>query len=562
MNISAVSARSLTSPQATPNNTKVKIHATPSPGLLSLVAKLSISQDPREIVSLLHKATHLNQAADLPLLQTISDATSRAMNWKVRRKLTPQEYAFAERMETYLRIISMEENLSEASAERIVSSFGSKINKDLVSKWKASNLNLKAFLYHPHLASFVIDSFLPSSARYYGHELRFNKSTNSLECMIEGRYQDLSPLANALVVHQKKLFANCKYTEICSRKEPSNTWFYLPTSGLSKWERANWKKLQPCGMLTPEQVACAQEGAKLTAVGAENGKYVIEIVTSWRDSKGNFLTSGVHHTFVSPRHPWIRIIKPDGSFYSVGFHLGGSIDAVGEVTKGVFLTPDTWETLPHSARPITGIKITESQCNDIIREIERYQADETNFQFFDQNCTRFLQFIINLIPLKETDKPVFSASIGEMLFRLQPKFVQKIGLLLNKRMVHLKAFASDFVPPIMYQLATLVSSIFQLILERILLAISGRGLFVYSQRGTFTFEKENPHKGIPWYKVLVHANLALEHRLVQAFAPIKVIEWQMKQSATRVVSGASGFKAQYDRPTKVPIASLQQKVLA
>ena len=75
-----------------------------------------------------------------------------------------------------------------------------------------------------------------------------------------------------------------------------------------------------------------------------------------------------------------------------------------------------------------------------------------------------------------------------------------------------------------------------------------------------SIENENPHKNVPWYKLVTHINIALDHRLVRSFLPIKVAEWQLAQSVnsegkpcknnegapcTREFSGKTAFHDQY-----------------
>lgn len=454
-----------------------------------------------------------------------------------------KEQALLEHMKIAISLRTSTEPLDEKKMESVLSQFTQKENKQLLSKWKKEKLDIRAFLYNPLESRFVMKMHLDKASHYWSDEIRFSEEDKALSLRINGVFQSLTPFMRAFVIKKEPLIpmASVHRESLVEKTDSSKTWEYLPETGLTPYSSAQWETLPPFGHLSPEEVAYAQKKALLHAKGASEGQYIVEIVAHWRKPNNSFLLSGIQE-INSGGHPWIRLIKPDGTWYSVGFNIGKKLAVLGQRTMGVLLAPDPEETIPHTARTVTGIRINEMQFQDLLSHIEETQKQKVDFQYAEQNCTRFIQSVVDCIDLEE--KPFFHVRISEMAFRSLPKAVQK-GLTAIKN--GLKPFTDaigQLIPPVIPRIFKLVTTTFQLIGDRLLLFILGKQLF-YLNKKELKLRQKDPHAGIPWYHFLTHLQIAADNQLVKAFVPLKVLEWQMKAPGTRVYPGSLPFREQY-----------------
>lgn len=497
------------------------------------------------------------------------------------------ESVLAERIILACTLRQQNRCVSIEDAEKCIEQFRYKENRELAEKWKKGGLDLRAFVYNPDLAEFVVKVHLHNSIPYWGHQAQFDEASRSLlipinrqppgEKLTLGNYENLRDFVQGCTA-EKVPFASGYH--IVSKEPPRTPWTYTGF-GLrprSDWE---WNKLEPSAQLTPEQVEYAQSKARLAAKGVDlkakkEQKYVVEIVGSYVPAKTNALNAGLYETLLSPSHTWLRIIAPDGTFYSVGFNLGTKLVSKTELGFGLFRTPDPFEGLPNLALITAGILVTEAQCKALIGEIETRQdsSTKTPFQFLEHNCTRFIQHLFDTLDIhnivkkesskqepqakpgaqkdsqtlfedvieeKSITKPVLHARISELLFKILPPSVQKAEKKTYKVLKPVVHWLKQITPPFIRKIFEVFTAIIRLAFERILLGISGRG-FAYSRKGEFPTEEKDPHEGIPWYKFGTHIKIAAEKRLVRPFVPAKLIAWLLdRKEGVRIIPASRGF---------------------
>lgn len=486
-------------------------------------------------------------------IYTLANTLLQLEEKKGGRFIPHDQKALLEHMTIASTLRSNPEPLTADQMSQVLGQFRSKENQALLKKWKEAGLDLRAFLYNPMESRFILHAHLEKAARYWNDEIRFHEEDMSIHMRIEGEYQDVRSFVHSVHLKKSPLIPISSITRdfITDNEDPAKVWEYMPERGLSLHHSSNWESLPITGQLSPEEVAYAQEKAKLHGKGAENGQYVVELVSLWKKPKKSALSSGVED-LKSGEHPWIRLIKPDGTYYSVGFNLGQKLSLPGAISKGVFLSPDPREPLARTGRVVTGIKITEAQFSTLVQQIETEQRQEVDFHFLEQNCTKFLQSVVDTLQVETPQKPVFYARISEVAFRALPKGVQT-GLKAIKRVVKpIGTFLGDFIPPIVVSFFRSIGNFFQYLGERFLLWAAGRQT-IYLNKKNIRVQQEDPHRGVPWYRFAEHARIASENSLVQTFLPIKLIEWQMQVFGTRVYEGSTSFHAQY-RKQLIPSA--------
>lgn len=470
------------------------------------------------------------------------------------RYLPYDQKALVEHMLIASELRSSPDPLSEATMSKVLCQFRTKENQELLKKWQEAGLDVRAFLYNPLESRFILHAHLDKSARYWNDEIRFHEADKSIHMRIEGEYKDIRSFVHSVHLKKTPLIPISSITRdfITDNEDPAKVWEYMPDRGLSLHNAGMWERLPATGRLSPEEVAYAQQKAMLHGNGAETGQYVVELVSLWKKPKKSALLSGVED-LKSGEHPWIRLIKPDGTFYSVGFNLGQKLSLPGSISKGVFLSPDPREPFARTGRVVTGIKINEAQFRTLVKQIETEQQQEVDFHFLEQNCTKFLQSVVDTLQVETPQKPVFYARVSEIAFRALPRGVQKGLTAMNRVIKPIGTFIGDFLPPIIVSFFKAIGNFFQYIGERCLLWVAGRQT-IYLNKKSIRVQKEDPHRDVPWYRIGEHARIASENSLVQTFLPIKLIEWQMQVFGTRVYGGSTPFHDQYGKKP-IPNAS-------
>jgi hypothetical protein len=425
--------------------------------------------------------------------------------------------------------------------------FRSQINKELLSKWTKAGFPEEAFFWNPTIAPFIFQGHIHNKMKVYGETFEYDAVTHEFKILVDGKLQDVAEIAERVQAKETSFFGH-KSTELVSKENASEKWNYLPQKGLTVWNDFGWEELSPFASLSENEVAFAQSHAlRKDGSKGQKGDYVVEILGTIQDYKEYPFVSGYQETFTKYRHAWIRMIAPDGKFYSLGFLRGGVIkpEQLAAMVKGLFRTPDPWETMPYEKLAITGFALNEEDCNVFKAKIQTLQKQEIGFNFIESNCSAFVSWVKDqLAPTREAGDTVsFAADISELVKICLPKTVQTIGKKLSPLWNVVVYYCSEFSPPIMKRIASCALAAIRLIAERTLLAISGRW-FSYNKEKEFP-KNDDPHKGIPWWKVMQHINIALEQKLVKVYLPRKVAEWQLAQPQTRVIKANTPLFSQY-----------------
>lgn len=158
--------------------------------------------------------------------------------------------------------------------------------------------------------------------------------------------------------------------------------------------------------------------------------YILQIVSSYVDSKhNNPLTENFKELLTRRKHPFIRIITPEGNVYEVGFGFEKKAILPLSVGTGHFRSPDWWEYMKCDEKVVTNIAIDSEEKDRLYQHVSSYQnqirlGKKPAFHWLRQNCSVFVRGIVKCstgidIPTQTT--------FSNFLYRTAPTFIQKIG---------------------------------------------------------------------------------------------------------------------------------------
>ncbi len=450
-------------------------------------------------------------------------------------KLSKEEAALLERLQIYAEL-----QTSAAERERILASpetfYRSPINKEYLAKWKSCKYPLEALLWNPTIPKFIFEGHLHHKMKAYGMVPHYVPETHEFQIMVDGKYTNAAVMAELLTTKEEQLLGHRSHFLVAKHNE-TETWNFLPEVGLTKWQDREWKRLKPIAHLSKEQVAYAQKRAHLSASDpkSEPLPFVVEIVGSWNAYREYPLISGYQETF-SGKHPWIRLIDArTGDLYSLGFGVGANISPLQPTTvvDGVFRSPDPWETISCTGRPVTGFGLTAQQFDELKGKIEEAQNKKVYFNFIEHNCTKFIEWVVHTYGPENSKNVSFSADLSEIIYRMLPRSARKGAEVATGVTQGVKKVTYQFIPPIIKDSYKFFTAALRMLVERIIMMVSGRW-FVYDKQKEFSDEKVDPHAGIPWYRFIQHAQIACKDHLIRAFLPRKMYEWQLRQRSTMI----------------------------
>lgn len=457
--------------------------------------------------------------------------------------LDQEEYEEAERYSQAFHVL--------AHPEERIGKFFQTTNQKLLHKWvNECKFPEEAFFAHPDLVKTIFSTHMHQFIRYYSHTIQFDPDTKEMQMMIEGRFQNARPILSSLRLEGEL---------IVNQKNPNETWFYLE-NGLSKWNEIDWQKLKPCAKLSAEELAYVQEKAKRhpspQAQAQPDGPcFVLEIVSSWKKVPCTPLTDGFIETLEMPRHPWIRLVTPEGDVYSVGFYPSDPVDLSkgAKTIEGVFRTPDPWEATPFQARFVTRFAITDNQFSQTVNMVERLQSKEIAFNLFEHNCTRFVQHVLETIDIPSPK----GVTIGGALSKIVPvglqrlcgqftKLLEPVRTALKPIRKAVKFVINECTPPLIVKAATFVVNKFFALQNFLVYAMGGtEGALLehFNEMSDGLHEKKKA--------VIDGVNDFFNENLVTPLLPRQIIEWQMAHSATTVYDRRNGFRGQYGKKKQV-----------
>ncbi len=416
--------------------------------------------------------------------------------------------------------------------------------KQAVAKWEKSGLPAQIYHANPAEAKQLLNGHLHHLIAYYGDEVKVG-TDGHLEILSQGIYKSVPSVLEGLA-----------FTAMNFKAEKDGTeWTYLPKQGLVPWSMTEWSELKSMAQLSPKQMAHVQAQAQKLIAPKATGKteYVLQIVSSWKEPTFQnmaWLASGVDETLTQPLHPWIRLITPQGEVLSTGFNWGKTISYqnVAETTEARFRTPDLYEAIQSSSRIVTNIAIDEAQFQMIKQTVERYNQRGIAFNFIRQNCTTFIAHTMRKLGF---DVPLYM-TLGELFWNCMPNFVKtcvnavKGPYKFVKKAFHTILFYTAPITYFMWKTVTkvvnIIAEFFATISKNILIFILGgdKGIGAAEVQQGYIEPTTNEPLEVP-YDGSVRMIDTLKDFFIdghnQIYVPRKLIDWQMRQSATTVCDG-------------------------
>jgi hypothetical protein len=421
-----------------------------------------------------------------------------------------------------------------------------KLNRELFDKWKKEGFAEEAFFFNPTVPPFIFKAHLHHIVKQYGDSFQYDAATHEFRMLVEGKYQSVAEVIENVAI-KEIVYLSRPIVSLVNKENEKDKKCYLPQVGLTTWDDEGWKTLKPIAHLSPAQVEFAQKAAlRVDGTPGQSQDCVVEIVSTMALYKEFPVISGFQETFKSFPHPWLHIITPEGDLFAPGFNIGPGFSPAQPTAAvaGVFRNPDSSEARPFWKRAVTGFACSKETCSKLIKEVEMYQNGNTPFNLVEKNCTAFMQRVKDILDPEGKENISFAADITEVFYRCLPKTIQKIGKKLAPGWAVIKYYASQMCPPLTRKVVDVVSKFFRLILERTVLAFSGRW-FSYRKEDSFP-QVQDPNKNVPGYKFITRLNNAVQDKLVRIYLPRKVGEWQLSQKHTRIIEQDTPLFAQYE----------------
>ncbi|MGM0440480.1 MAG: hypothetical protein ACQEP8_05145 [Chlamydiota bacterium] len=315
------------------------------------------------------------------------------------------------------KIVEMDRRL--ASAELLISQQSSSKPLDklyytpearrLAEKWVSAKLttegqDLAMAVKYPAFCDMILKSFTHKHLQLYGHSLF--EANDQPEVIVKGEKLSCSEFQAIYSLNDKG--------EIVSQED--NKPLYYHQEGFVEHDPVNWQELQPYRILEPAE--CPETP-------------VLEVVTE----------SDPHKAVLAGSHSWIRLIKPSGEVYSVGFFpdqkffpLDGvncGYAKIAETVKAKMVNTDVTEWVPSKKpenRTVLPLSITEDQFDKVFNHIHHMQSSRHNmlFNFTNKNCTAWVSEILSLVgedvkPTVKLHEMLLPASINRLLNKVDDK---------------------------------------------------------------------------------------------------------------------------------------------
>ncbi len=263
---------------------------------------------------------------------------------------------------------------------------------------------------------------------------------------------------------------------------------------------------------SPSPLSTRERSCILEVVSGESGFSFPALI--------KYLLSGLSEVYLSPLHPFVRLVDDQGKVHSVGFwpNTAFSMDRFMSSEMGRYFASDPYETMPVVSRSVTRIAIDRNQFDQLKQSIEEYKRAGKVFNL-RHNCTAFVTDILHRVGFK-VDTRIW---IHDFIAPLHSRFsTEPCSPCKESRRFCQKYFETYFIEPLseaLYDLQMKVKDIARYFF----------GEF-FPMLNTTPFLGNNPHN------------------LLRYPLPKRILDWQNSQSSTLIYKRASSFKDQYKPP--------------
>lgn len=383
-------------------------------------------------------------------------------------------------------------------------------------RWTAANLDERILSSDSDTAKKILDLRVHQHHRTWGDLVKWDHAQNQTVIKIENQWRAARPFLSDL---------KCEWNEWTSISNPQSKWC-CDSYGFHNRSGSDWNQMPQTADLSQTELAFARARAAQSPSPLSTGERscILEVVSG--ESGFSFpalikyLLSGLSEVYLSPLHPFVRLVDDQGKVHSVGFwpNTAFSMDRFMSSEMGRYFASDPYETMPVVSRSVTRIAIDRNQFDQLKQSIEEYKRAGKVFNL-RHNCTAFVTDILHRVGFK-VDTRIW---IHDFIARCTPVFLQNLAAPVKKVVDFArKYFETYFIEPLseaLYDLQMKVKDIARYFF----------GEF-FPMLNTTPFLGNNPHN------------------LLRYPLPKRILDWQNSQSSTLIYKRASSFKDQYKPP--------------
>lgn len=310
--------------------------------------------------------------------------------------------------------------------------FTLKENSISFKKWEGYGFDPEIFYDHPEFVEFLFRSTLASQIKVtrdvpkiiHGEPairmgegwLTFTKLRENFEMRYRPEYAD-----KALFHKQTgQVFTYLDTGEGLTQLDPFKNAMKKPVSRLSNYEYEKTLEVAKKFVRDGENIEDRQENNK-------DRSYIMQIVTSEDECKveKNPLLKNFYQLFFKAKHPYMRLIDPEGKVYISGFGVfKENMYWAMQTDPGRIRSPDAWEYKTSPKKYVTNIAVTPEEAN----KLRDYTSDCINedktpvaFNFLKQNCSSFVR---NAVEYSTGIKVPSELTFARVIATIAPNYIK------------------------------------------------------------------------------------------------------------------------------------------
>ena len=328
-----------------------------------------------------------------------------------------------------------------------------KTNKIRLNKWQKASQNEEIFYKHYDFIKYLFETPLASQIKVTRDVIKENEDGEPVIPVEIKKIEhgELVTEIKQLPFSEFQEHFNCvhdkKYGEKVIVDKVNNIYTYLDTrKGMVMHDPYEAKSVPPpvISQLSQQDYAKTLEVARKFIRKDEkdlsetdrkecnkNRNYILQIVSSYVKSGNNKNPiTGNFNEFVKRRkHPYLRIITPEGKVYEGGFGWRNSTLLIFSMRSGQFRTPDIWEYKSCDERVVTNIAIDDKEKDKFYQFVMGYHnkirlGRRPAFNLLFQNCSVFVRKAVKFST--DINLPT-EMSVNKFLNRIAPTCIQIIG---------------------------------------------------------------------------------------------------------------------------------------
>jgi hypothetical protein len=327
-------------------------------------------------------------------------------------------------------------------------------------------------------------------------------------------------------------------------------WNYLLPGGLIQVDRCTSETLLPITRLSPEEKnellahASSFEGFSFSA--QEVPECVLQIFS---EKRSDFLENPIFDAarLVIGGHAAFRIIDEQGDVYSSGSRASTEENKyiTGKKNKLVSInavpgTTDYLEFRPHKGRYVTSIPMTKATCDYLKRELHEMRKRTWRFNYFAQNCSRLVSYVLEMAGVKIDHRMSFYAYAKNLVPTIT--HIPIIKKIIRKIVLSSHAISQKTLLPSIEEVALLVAKVFMIVTTPLRYCLNAvinvLSMTLGSHRGSPTRADQygsRPGEGMRVFSSSISSIRSLfSDATTLVYTSGAILEWQSAQKTTLI----------------------------